>query len=209
MRTIETKLYTYDELSDWAKERARDWYRTCNDDWSDFTGRDVVDDCVETLGKLGFIIDRKRGVSWSGFSSQGDGASFTGSWYASDVDAALVIADRPTDADLKALAEGLVEMRAKYPSGLAASLTRRSHHYAHEMTISIDVEYTGDETDDDGNYIDVSKEDADTIEELCRDAMRWIYSRLESAYDWEMADEQVAETIRSNDYEFTADGELA
>lgn len=38
MRTIETKIYHYDELSESAKEQAREWYRECDpfgwsDDW--------------------------------------------------------------------------------------------------------------------------------------------------------------------------------
>lgn len=33
MRVIDKTLYTFDELSDTAKERARDWYRSCGDTW--------------------------------------------------------------------------------------------------------------------------------------------------------------------------------
>ena len=39
MRTIETTLYTFAELDDDAKDRAREWYRSCSDDdqwiWQD------------------------------------------------------------------------------------------------------------------------------------------------------------------------------
>lgn len=198
-RTVETTVYMFDELSDRAKETARGWFREATSvDFSSFTGPDVVSDCIDALEKLGFTIDRKRGVSWSGFNSQGDGASFVGSWYARDCQPAEVIADRPTDTDLKDLAEGLAAMRAKYPGDLAAIITRRSHHYAHELTVHVDVEYDIDESDDE-NVAEMSDEDADAITELCRDAMRWIYRQLESAYDWEMSDECVDENIRANE----------
>lgn len=34
----------------------------------------------------------------------------------------------------------------------------------------------------------------------------WIYRQLESEYEHVNSDESVAETIRANEYEFTADG---
>lgn len=33
MRTVTKTIYTFDELSDDAKERAREWYRSCGDTW--------------------------------------------------------------------------------------------------------------------------------------------------------------------------------
>ena len=47
------------------------------------------------------------------------------------------------------------------------------------------------------------------FEEAARDCMRWIYHRLEKEYDWQNADEQVAENIEANEYEFTEEGEIA
>ena len=44
MTTIETKVYTFDELSDKAKEKARDWYKSGIDDyeWWDSTYQDAL-----------------------------------------------------------------------------------------------------------------------------------------------------------------------
>jgi hypothetical protein len=39
--------------------------------------------------------------------------------------------------------------------------------------------------------------------------MRWIYRQLEREYEWLMSDEQVDESIRINEYEFTEEGKLA
>ena len=36
----------------------------------------------------------------------------------------------------------------------------------------------------------------------------WIYSRLESEYDYRMSDENVDESIKCNEYEFTEDGSM-
>jgi hypothetical protein len=50
-------------------------------------------------------------------------------------------------------------------------------------------------------------EDAKTVRELLRDLMRWIYRTLEAEHDYQLSDENAAETIEANEYEFTASGE--
>jgi hypothetical protein len=68
---------TYDQLEDQAKKKARDWFRQgcCEDSyWSEST----LDDWKETLMEMGFGYDKDSvDISFSGFWSQGDGASFT------------------------------------------------------------------------------------------------------------------------------------
>jgi hypothetical protein len=68
---------TYDQLSPEAQEKARDWFRQgcCEDSsWSEIT----LDDWKETLTEMGFGYDKDSvDISFSGFWSQGDGASFT------------------------------------------------------------------------------------------------------------------------------------
>lgn len=86
--SIEANTYDFDEdgkrggdfqlaqLSDEAKENARSWYREdgLNYDWWEY----VIDEWKEELKGMGFDnVD----ISFSGFSSQGDGASFTGNHF--------------------------------------------------------------------------------------------------------------------------------
>ena len=55
MRIRKTKVYQYDELSDKAKEKARDWYRegNCEDSyWSEC----VIDDAATVAEFLGLAI---------------------------------------------------------------------------------------------------------------------------------------------------------
>ena len=81
---MEANLYTFDEdgaqggdipfaqLDDDAKEAARDWYREAGfqHEWWDH----IYEEWTEELKEMGFDgID----ISFSGFASQGDGASFT------------------------------------------------------------------------------------------------------------------------------------
>lgn len=76
-RVREITVYSFAELDDMAKERARDWYRAhaLDYDWWDST----VDDAKTCLSLLGFDI---ADVYFSGFASQGGGACFAGEWNA-------------------------------------------------------------------------------------------------------------------------------
>ena len=47
------------------------------------------------------------------------------------------------------------------------------------------------------------------IQKLLRDLMKWLYKTLETEYDYLNSDEQVDETIKANEYEFTVAGDLA
>ena len=68
----QTKTYTFDQLSDRAKAKALDWWASVLDNhWAEY----VIDDAKEQGKAKGFDIDDVR---WSGFWSQGDGASWTG-----------------------------------------------------------------------------------------------------------------------------------
>lgn len=57
MKTIETKVYEFDELNDAAKEKARDWYRegAFNGDWWDSTYEDAA---MAGLKLKSFGLDR-------------------------------------------------------------------------------------------------------------------------------------------------------
>ncbi len=72
MQVIETKVYTYDELSDKAKEKAREWYQEGNDypflsEYMEEQGRELL----EAEGFTNITID---GVYYSLAYCQGDGA---------------------------------------------------------------------------------------------------------------------------------------
>jgi hypothetical protein len=64
--------FTIDQLDDRAKENARSWWRegAADYEWWDF----IYEDWKEWLERAGFS---GPDISFSGFSSQGDGASFT------------------------------------------------------------------------------------------------------------------------------------
>src|ERR1017187_4227073 len=103
---IKTEVFKFDELSDAAKEKARQWHREA--DYGDnYFAECTIDEVKGEIGKaLGFDVAE---VYWSGFSSQGDGACIVGTWRAADVNAAALQAYAPQD---KTLAQIRKAMRA-------------------------------------------------------------------------------------------------
>ena len=194
-RTID--VYTYEELSDYAKEKARDWYRRgAADDsfWSEHLLGDEVPAVLKACGYVGAKI------YYSGFSSQGDGACFVGTWYSSDFDATK-LADYVHGKELGPIITRLAEFTKTNP-GSSASLTHRWHYYD-EMSVSIDWEPSDDEDCENSCADDA----AETFTDISRDLMRWLYSSLEAEYEYQNSDEQVADNIIINGYEFDAEGD--
>jgi hypothetical protein len=191
MKTIQTQVYSFSELSAAAKEKAREWFR--NGD-SSFDAYSTIEDAKQAFATCGITIDR---VLYSGFSSQGDGACFEGTWRAADVTPGAMREYAPKDAELHRIAAEFERLAALFP--LATFTVRHSGYYQHENC-----------TDFSFSFPDQNGDDADeaerALEEAAKDAMRWIYRQLESAYEWENADEQVDESIEANEYTFTEDG---
>lgn len=71
-KTIEVEVFKWEELSQSAKDRARDWYIEGMDyEWWE----GVYEMAIEEGYELGFCIDK---INFSGFYSQGDGARWEG-----------------------------------------------------------------------------------------------------------------------------------
>ena len=193
MRTIETTVYKYDELpTDAAKERARDWWLR---DGLTYDWYESVYDDAKAIGEiLGFTIDR---ISFSGFHSQGDGASFVGSYSYAPGWRKRLKAYAPLDADVLAIGETLQAVQKRNRYGLQAIIGAEGR-YSHEGTMRATVE------DADGREVS-AVEDAAVLE-CAKDFARWIYSRLEEEHEYLTGDDAVAETLLANEYEFTADG---
>lgn len=208
-RTIETIAYEFEELDEAAKERARDWYREGAFDYDWYDG--VYEDAARVFDILGITSQKPVKLMngstrydpciwFSGFSSQGDGACFEGSYRYAKGSAKKIREYAPQDKLLHAIADTLAAIQKKNFYRLEAHI-RHSGHYYHEYCASIDV--LNSETSD---YVDGDTKER--VIEALRDLMRWIYRRLEQEYEWLNSDEQVDESIIANEYEFDKDGRL-
>ncbi len=205
-----TLVYQFDELDEKAKERAREWYRQGNCDDS-FWSECVIDD-AKGIGKyMGMDVDK---VYFSGFWSQGDGACFEGTWRARDVQADKLKAYAPQDKELHRIVEGFAELAKEYPNGYFS--VKHRGHYSHSGCTSFDVELPN-EQEEELEYDSAEwkalrvrlDEDGDTLIQLARDFMDWIYTQLEKEWNFQNSNECVDETIRSNEYEFLENGQRA
>lgn len=207
MRTVEQTVYKFNELSDAAKEVARDWWRECemSEDWWDF----VYDDAAQIAELMGIDL-RTRPVKlmgggtryepniwFNGFCSQGDGACFEGDYHYRKGSVKAVKSHAPQDTELHRIAETLCEIQKRNFYRISCEVSHRGHYY-HSGCTEFDWTFDGD----------VASEDLASVKQLLRDFMDWIYERLEEEHDWLMSDEQVDENIIANDYEFDESGDI-
>lgn len=187
MHTIETTVYTFDELDDRAKEKAREWYR---DGSLDYEWWDTVYDYAKEAGAaLGITVDN---IEFSGFYSYGDGACFTGRYtYRKGWKQALrAVTQNETLEDIGRRLQAA--QRLVFYKG-AAVIVKTGHRYNDETSVRIDC-------DPDTDVF------TNAVTDALRDFMRWIYKSLEQEYEYLLSDECVDDMIRANEYTFTADG---
>jgi hypothetical protein len=205
--TIVRNLYKFDELSDKAKEKARDRYRESgiHDEWWDSVYEDA-EEIAKLLGieirqlpikTLGGKIRYEPAIYFRGFSSQGNGACFEGTYRYRKGSVAAIKDYAPQDETLHRIAKTLQEEQKKSWYRLSAKITHRGNYcHSYSMDIEVDSDHPRDF-------------DAEPIRKCMRDFADWIYERLEEEYDYLNSDEAVDESITANDYEFTKSGELA
>jgi len=102
----------------------------------------------------------------------------------------------PIDPEPVRIARELQSIQRPKFYGVEASVTHRGY-YQHENCTEINVF-------DRGSWADGETEEA--VKDCLRDFMRWIYSQLESEYEYLTSDECVRDSIEANEYTFTKDG---
>ena len=204
-----TTVYQFPELSDAAKEKARSWYRDLapHDDWWDAVYEDFERIC-EILGirlkttpvrLMGCSVRQKPCVWFSGFWSQGDGASFEGYLRHTKGAAARIRDYAPMDATLQDIAGRLQAIQRRNFYQLVAEATHRGRYY-HEYTMSVDV------TRDSATCQPPTEDAEEIVTEVMRDLARWLYGQLQAEYEHLTSDEAIEEGIIVNAYTFTEEG---
>lgn len=208
-KVVETTVYQYSELSDSAKEKAREWWLSCRDA-SDFDY--VIQDFVECAAILGVDVESRSfktygggtgyepRVRW-GLYSQGSGASFCGSYcYAKGAVAKITAHTGGTEGELIRIAKGLQAIQAKHGYGLEARISDGpgSNFYPHSGTMSVEVQTRS------GNRPGSKAEEE--VTQLMRDLGDWLYRRIEAEDEYQSSEEYIAEAMEANEYTFTEEG---
>lgn len=196
----------FQELSDSDKQKAREAYTGegyLDHDWWDSIYEDAV-----TVGKILGIEIATRGkhdetdINFSGFWSQGDGASFAGSYrYAPDA-CAKIAEHAPENKELLRIAQQLTALQiARRVCGFepfSATVTK-SGRYSHSGTMSVEV--NSEDENDEHNEVSADLEEA--VTQLMRDFADWIYTQLEAENDWLYSDECVDQYLEEKEFDET------
>lgn len=163
MQTKTYNIYTYDELTPQAQEKARDWYKDGNEYY--WLGEYMNELAVELLTTAGFTNLHNPKCFYSLSYCQGDGA--------------------------------MIEFTGDY-KGMTVTV-KNSGRYSHERSTDISI------TDEDGE--DVNDKIHEEIEETILVPLFIELKRAGYAYiEAENEDENVAESIRVNEYTFLENG---
>jgi len=194
MRTTEIKLYKFEELSDEVQNKLIEKNRDVlvqYDDWY----HPIMEGFCEDMSEAGHDIDPKD-ISFSGFWSQGDGASFTtknGSLslrpLLKELGVKMKDLPRGTGNEIK---EGLIEI----------GLSRTTHHYCHENTVRLWMDYHGENKAIRESVLGLY----DQIEEILKDKMRNLYSSLEKYHDELTEDAAIKSELIEQENEYFKDG---
>lgn len=206
-RTIERTVLKFSELSPAAKEKARSAarYRDVEQDgWWNCTYADAI--YVASLMGIDIGRNGKRpAIHFSGFCSQGDGASFSG-WYNHREDAHTKVREHaPKDEELHAIVDGLVVMQTTarlLHGGRLYARVETSGHYSHSGTMDADVTYV----DTEGEAPACSEEVEKDLLALLRRFADWIYEQLETEHDYLTSDKHINEYL--SEEEFDEDGSV-
>ena len=206
---IETTVYTIDELSDAAKQRARAWYREHGlpDEWHDY----IFDDFKTICRIIGVTLSThpvrlygggtrdEPDIWYRGFWSQGDGACFEGQYSHAPGAARALRAHAPKDTELHGILDALQHAQRRNFWQLHATC-RRFGRYNHANCMRVEVER------DSPTWQLPTDGAEDTVIEALRDLARWLYRQLQDAYEAETSDEAVDEALAINELTFTAAG---
>lgn len=198
MRTVtipartETR-YEFGELSGKAQQVALDsWAASQAAGFWDFGGPNEDELYSSVAGALGFTV---KHWAISGFGSQGDGASFVGTWDASKaVNAVEAMREVLTTEEAEKLAVEAAEL-AKGAVG-TFTIAHNGARYCHEYTMTVEQ--------DDWNEGDTDR--TDEVRELARNLARWAYRTVEREYDYQTGQRALLDAQGEGLIEFREDG---
>lgn len=224
MEARQYSVFTFEELPEDIQEMAIDNLRDINVDHNWY--EDSFDYYKELLENAGF---ENAEISFSGFWSQGDGASFVADcdaqkilnsmFFENEGQIAWLIKKGLTDKAMEEMKRwNLWFTMAEKHGSIQFSIYRHSSRYSHENTVSpivnIDSDYQDSGAWNNGVWESVfmskvNQEKLETMfEEYVRDWCRKIYSGLEAEYDYLTSPEAIRETIEANGYMFDENGNM-
>lgn len=185
------KAVSYDALNEDQKAAAIEIMRDLeNQDSTPFWATCVTDQWKETLSTEYGVTDAE--IFWSGFCSQGDGASISTEYYI-DLEKFL--------RKMKVWSKFRILHRIIADEEIHAKVNRGSSRYSHENTVSghVELDYNIDFTEKQVLSSEVLEE---FLTDTIRDLSRTIYKELDNENDYQQSDEALWGTIEANEYSY-------
>jgi hypothetical protein len=217
-KIVETEVFTYAELQERgnakAIDKAAEWLREAitDGDWHDY----ILEFWQSALSQIGFDDPK---ISFTGFWSQGDGASFTAHIDVAKLAAFMSEAIGPSQTVSAESGDfrpyivyecGGVPIDPRYAKlvklagYIGAQVRRTSHRHSHENTCTTYIDLSG--SADKPRVEKLLTSFREDVETLRRDLSRVIYRSLKQAYDDQTSEESISDFAEVTDYTFTADG---
>jgi hypothetical protein len=201
MRTQEITIFTFEELTPEAQQRAIEKNRNINVNFKEWS-EPIIEKATDTANTAGFTV---KTIYFSGFWSQGDGAMFeyTG------LEGETLKNEFIDGLNLSAMRKNWLKNNIHTSAG-----GRQFGHYYHENSCSHRIYWEIDNGDIhySSPFYNWLESYAGQFEEfiiekyknLCGD----IYKNLSNCYDELTSDECIKETLIANEYEYTEEGDL-
>jgi hypothetical protein len=197
MKTIEIKLYKFEELSKEAQQTAIEKHRDSNNEFSDRADF-ISEDCNEQIKNAGFENPK---VIFSLNYCQGDGLSFSADSY-----------NKLEELFIKHLGKGKEKTAKLLVENCEIKITSNNGHhcYASKSDIDLSLDAYGSsinvtDTDRIDKVVGAVLEDLEDIYmNLCKELEKNGYEHIE----YENSDEFIKEEIEGNEYDFTEDGKM-
>lgn len=177
------------------REQERELY----DQWWD----SVYEDATRMGALLGIRVDE---ISFSGFWSQGDGASYIGRYEAMS-DAVEKVKAECNDEELLRIAQELTVLQVAYGlmyegSSIDVAISRDRSNYSHEYTMNFKL------SDSANSELTPQGPQPESLVKLLRDFARWVYKQLEAEYEYLTSEEYARESLSNSGLLFSADGRI-
>lgn len=197
-REVTITLYLYDELEAKAKEKAKNWWKSC---WDENDNRQITEMFEYELGEAGYPTGD---ISWSLSYCQGDGMAFY--TMKDNADLKRIWLRRISRGWPRADRRALYCLLKTFEVDLTLSITRNAfgNHYSHYNTMRVLLEssYQPEHTAFAMLLEKLEKDIADDVRSLSKALAAKGYAEIEHM----QSDESVASAMEANEYTFTKDG---
>jgi hypothetical protein len=200
MRTITKTIFTFDELSNNAKQKVLNDNRYTfveHDNWWD----GIYEIWIEKLAEYGMNITANN-IHFSGFSSQGDGASFTCDSF--DMDKLSRYIDSITTTHSIEYGK-YIRWIEQCGMSCGLSFDRTDRMYYHHNTVNM---YYASPCKYKGKAYDIVEDFFTLVDNLRISICKDMYNDLQNEYNYYTSDERIIEYLNDSGNEYYEDGTL-